>query len=125
MATENTGKLSEDSSNSSSRSPSSADNLTADPSFKCVVTDIEYTSRSTRLRNTSEGLGIDSSSLETTLKFKTYNIFLTDAENEAEQAASTADESQIQSPNLDPVAPTGSKPTAKKVPSKTTKWIMK
>ena len=107
MATENTGNLSEESSNSSSRCLSPLDNLTADPSFKCAITDIELTSRSTRQRSTSEGLGLDSSSLYTTPIFKTSAVLLTD---EAEQVASTADESQTQSPNIDPLAPSSSKP---------------
>ena len=92
MDTENTGDSSED---SRSRTPSPVDNLTSDPNFKCVITDVDYTTRITRKRSQSEGLGIDSSSPKSISR--TYNIFLTDEENEAEQSTSTAPTSSITS----------------------------
>ena len=98
----------EDSSEYSSKTPSPVDNETTDPNFECDVTDAEYpTARITRSKR-SKSVG-DSPIPRTALVIpspepitRTYNLFLTDADDEAEQSTSTAVASQTQLPHLKP-----------------------
>ena len=96
----------------SSKTPSPVDDLTTDPNFECDVTDVEYpTARITRSKR-SKSVG-DSPIPSPEPITRTYNLFLTDADDEAEQSTSRAVASQTQLPYL--------KPCSYRVTSKTTK----
>ena len=95
--TENGG----DSSEYSSKTPSPVDDLTTDPNFECDLTDVEYpTARITRSKR-SKTVG-DSPIPSPEPITRTYNLFLTDADDEAEQSTRTAVASQTQLPHLKP-----------------------
>ena len=87
--TENRG----DSSEYSSKKPNPVDDETTDPNFEYDITDVEYpTARITRSRHSKS---VGNSPIPSPKPItRTYNLFLTDADDEAEQSTSTTAASQ-------------------------------